>query len=46
VNNTTIHVTAADKERWDNSSVEINAGSFIEIGENDTISVKTADELS
>lgn len=46
VNDTTIHVTAEDKERWDNLEVELNAGSFIEIGENNTISVKTADTLS
>ena len=46
VNNTTIHVTAEDKERWDNSTVELKAGSCIEIGENNTISVKTADTLS
>ena len=44
--NEEIHVTAEDKERWDNSTVELNAGSFIEIGENNTISVKTADSLS
>jgi hypothetical protein len=46
ITNTNIHVTAEDKERWDNSTVELNAGSFIEIGENNTISVKTADSLS
>lgn len=46
VENDEIHVTAEDKERWDNSTVELNAGSFIEIGENNTISVKTADSLA
>jgi hypothetical protein len=46
MNNDEIHVTAEDKERWDNLEVELNEGSFIEIGENNTISVKTADELS
>ena len=46
MNDTTIHVTAEDKERWDNLEIELNAGSFIEIGENNTISVKTADTLS
>lgn len=44
--NTDIHVTLEDKERWDNSTVELNAGSCIEIGENNTISVKTADSLA
>lgn len=46
VENTDIHVTAEDKERWDNLTVELNAGSCIEIGENNTISVKTADSLT
>lgn len=46
VNNNDIHVTTADKERWDNFTVELNAGSFIEIGENNTISVKAANALS
>lgn len=46
IENEEIHVTAEDKERWDNLEVELNPGSFIEIGENNTISVKTADSLS
>ena len=45
-NNSLIHVTAEDKEKWNNSTVELNAGSCIEIGENNTISVRTADSLS
>ena len=39
-------MTAEDKEKWNNSTVELNAGSCIEIGENNTISVRTADSLS
>lgn len=44
--NEEIHVTAEDKERWDNLEVELNEGSFIEIGENNTISVKTTNSIS
>ena len=46
VTNSNIHVTAEDKERWDNLEVELNEGSFIEIGENNTISVKTTNSIS